>query len=88
MDVDLKLKYEIDQDDALLETADKIIVATGAVPLEIDIPGIDGDNVVEVLDAHLDHELIKEKESLFVVVAYLAAISLSKQQLNMIKMSL
>ncbi|NLJ93932.1 MAG: FAD-dependent oxidoreductase [Clostridiaceae bacterium] len=59
LDVDLKLKYEIDQDDALLETADKIIVATGAVPLEIDIPGIDGDNVVEVLDAHLDHELIK-----------------------------
>ena len=52
----------------------------------IDIPGIDGDNVVEV-DAHLDHELTKGEESLFVVVAYLADFTL-EAQLNMIKMSL
>ncbi len=36
-----------------LEGVDEIIVATGSTPIRPAIPGIDGDNVMEVIEAHL-----------------------------------
>ncbi len=38
---------------AEIADADAVIVATGGKPILPDIPGIDGENVVEVIDAHL-----------------------------------
>ncbi len=40
-----------------LEGADEIIVAVGTTPVAPPIPGLDGDNVVEVIDAHLGADL-------------------------------
>lgn len=50
--VQVNLKTEINVDDPILKTADKIFVASGAVPFVPNIPGIDGRNVVGVVDAH------------------------------------
>lgn len=57
--VDLHLGREVSADDEILEKCDKIIVATGAIPLTPPIPGIDGSNVVNVIDAHKNKELLK-----------------------------
>ncbi|MGB4609992.1 MAG: NAD(P)/FAD-dependent oxidoreductase [Saccharofermentanales bacterium] len=57
--VDVRLNYELKEDDSLLENSDRIIVATGAVSFRPDIPGLDRDNVVDVIDAHKNKELLK-----------------------------
>jgi len=46
-------------DDERLTQFDKIIVATGANSFCPPIPGIDGDHVINVLDAHRKKELVK-----------------------------
>jgi len=43
---------EVTADDSLLEAADRIIVATGSDPIMPPLKGIDGANVVNVVDAH------------------------------------
>lgn len=50
--VDIRLATEIAIDDPLLEQVDKIFVATGSKAIVPPIPGIDGPNVVPVVDAH------------------------------------
>ena len=50
--VQVNLKTEINVDDPILEAADKIFVGSGAVPFVPNIPGVDGSNVVGVVDAH------------------------------------
>ncbi|MGO1591888.1 oxidoreductase [Ancrocorticia sp.] len=51
--VNVHLSHDVSPDDQVLEGADHIIVATGSKPLVPGaIPGIDGPNVVEVIEAH------------------------------------
>lgn len=57
--VELKLNTAIEPDCCELNLFDEIIVATGAVPVTPPIPGIDGANVVSVIDAHKDKSLLK-----------------------------
>jgi 2-enoate reductase len=51
--VTIHLNSEITADDAALLGADEIIVATGSIALMPPIPGMDGDNVMDVLAFHL-----------------------------------
>lgn len=46
-------------DSSVLDEADRIIVATGSVPLVPPIEGIHNDNVVNVMDVHQDIHVIK-----------------------------
>lgn len=57
--VDVRLNTTATADDPLLETCDRIIIGCGAVPVVPPIPGIDGKNVISILDAHRDPKLIK-----------------------------
>ena len=57
--VNVCLNHEITSESPELARADRIIVAIGAVPVTPAIPGIDGEKVVGVMDAHLDPSLIK-----------------------------
>ena len=57
--VKVVLNKEITPDSPELEEADRIIIALGAVPSLPPIPGIKGENVIEVTDAHLHPEKIK-----------------------------
>jgi len=57
--VELNLGKEISADDEILNKCNKIIVATGAIPLTPPIPGINGSNVINVIDAHKNKELLK-----------------------------
>lgn len=50
--VKIKLNTEIKANDTVLDYADKIFVATGSLPFIPNIPGIDGKNVIGVIDAH------------------------------------
>ena len=50
--VDVRLGTEVTGDEEILATCDSIIIGCGAVPVMPAIPGIDGDNVVSVLDFH------------------------------------
>ena len=52
--VDVRLNTTATADDPLLETCDRIIIGCGAVPVVPPIPGIDGKNVISILDAHRD----------------------------------
>jgi 2,4-dienoyl-CoA reductase-like NADH-dependent reductase (Old Yellow Enzyme family)/thioredoxin reductase len=56
--VDLKLNWEASVDDDILAECDKIIIGTGAVPIQPMIPGIDGSNVVNIIQAHKNKELL------------------------------
>lgn len=49
----------IDAQSKELEACDQIMVATGAVPLTPPIKGIDGENVVNVIEAHMNHDAVK-----------------------------
>lgn len=55
--VTLHLGTEITAGSPELDDADAVIVAVGTNPLTPPIPGLDGDNVIEVIDAHLGAEL-------------------------------
>lgn len=50
--VEVKLNSEVKADDPILEAADKIFVATGSVPFVPKVPGVDGSNVIGVIEAH------------------------------------
>ena len=52
LNVQVNLNTEINVDDPILEAADKIFVATGAVPFVPNIPGIESSHVLGVVDAH------------------------------------
>lgn len=59
LNVDVRLNTEINADSLELKDADNIIVAIGGKSLRPRIPGIDGDNVLDVIDYHLDANRIK-----------------------------
>ncbi|OMF06928.1 NADH:flavin oxidoreductase [Paenibacillus amylolyticus] len=59
--VKVKLNHEIKPDDPALEAADHIFIGAGAVPLVPPIPGIDNDNVVGAIEAHLQKDLVRGK---------------------------
>lgn len=52
--VDVRLNHAVSADDPLLGSADAIVVGTGAKPVAPKIPGLDGTNVVPVLDFERD----------------------------------
>ncbi len=54
--VKVLLNHGVTPDDPALEHADAIIVGTGAKPVTPPIPGLDGENVVPVLDFERDPE--------------------------------
>ncbi len=57
--VDIHLNTEITGDEPFLAECDNIIIGCGAKPIAPPIPGIDGDNVITMLDAHRNQNLIK-----------------------------
>jgi len=57
--VDVRLNTEIKGDEIILEECDNIIIGCGSKPVSPRIPGIDGENVVTMLDMHRDHTLVK-----------------------------
>ena len=57
--VTIKLNTKITIESPELKECDYIVVATGAKPMTPPIKGIDGDNVVNVIDAHINKELVK-----------------------------
>lgn len=59
LNVDVRLNTEITGDEDILAKCDNIIIGCGAKPLTLPIPGIDGSNVITMLDAHRNPELIK-----------------------------
>ncbi|PHV71147.1 NADH:flavin oxidoreductase [Sporanaerobium hydrogeniformans] len=52
LNVNVKLNTTINADSQILAEADEIFVATGAVPVKVNIKGIE--NTVDILQAHLD----------------------------------
>lgn len=59
--VDVRLNTEVNADCQRLKDADRIIVATGALPLQLDIEGMDRGNVLDAIEAHKKKELIGNK---------------------------
>ena len=59
--VNLQLSKEVSADDEILAKCDKIIIGTGAVPLLPPIIGINGSNVINIIEAHKNKELLKGK---------------------------
>lgn len=57
--VDVRLNASVTADLPALESADQIVVATGSAELIPPVPGIDGENVVGVCDAHLERERVQ-----------------------------
>ncbi|BCZ45923.1 2-enoate reductase [Clostridium gelidum] len=57
--VDVQLGREVSADDEILASCDKIIVGTGAVPDYMSIRGIDGSNVINIIEAHKNKKLLK-----------------------------
>lgn len=57
--VDIHLNTEISGDEEILTSCDKIIIGCGAKPLTPPIPGINGENVISILDAHRNPSLLK-----------------------------
>lgn len=57
--VKIQFNTEITEESTELDFTDNIVVALGAKPVQPNIPGINGSNVVEVMDAHLHPEKIK-----------------------------
>lgn len=62
LNVDVREHTECSVDNPMLASCDKIIVATGSKPIVPNIPGIDGANVLGVIDAHLKPELVTGKK--------------------------
>ena len=57
--VDVRLGTEVTGDEEILTTCDNIIIGCGAVPVMPAIPGIDGGNVISVLDFHRNPAALK-----------------------------
>ena len=57
--VDVRLGTEIKADDPILAECDNIIIGCGAKPIVPSIPGIDGENVITMLEGHRNPALIK-----------------------------
>jgi len=59
LNVKIQLNTEVSAADDILAKCDKIIVGTGAVPARPQIPGIDSSNVIDLIEAHKNKELLK-----------------------------
>lgn len=59
LQVEVHLNTTITGEEEFLKTCDKIIIGCGAKPIMPNIDGINGDNVITMLDAHRDHSLLK-----------------------------
>lgn len=59
LDVDIHLNTEVHAEEPFLADCDHIIIGCGTKPLTPPIPGIDGPNVVTMLDCHRNASLIK-----------------------------
>lgn len=57
--VTVKCNTIITPENPILEECDNIIIATGAKPVELDIKGIQGEHVLNVIDAHKHKELVQ-----------------------------
>lgn len=57
--VKIKFECEVNENDEILKACDKIIITTGAIPILLKIEGLNGQNVINVIDAHKDKSLIK-----------------------------
>ncbi|MCR4892116.1 MAG: NAD(P)/FAD-dependent oxidoreductase, partial [Lachnospiraceae bacterium] len=57
--VDIHLNTQVSGDEAFLSECDNIIIGCGAAPFMPPIDGIDGGNVVSILDVHKDQTKIK-----------------------------
>ena len=57
--VNVHMNTEIKLTDERLEQADLIVMATGANEFRPNIPGVYGNNVVSVIDAHMNWDLVK-----------------------------
>lgn len=57
--VDVHLNTEITGDEEILASCDQIFIGCGAVPIIPKIPGIDGENVVTIMDAHRDASVLR-----------------------------
>lgn len=60
--VKVVLNAQVTEDTRELQDADRIFAATGSAPAMPDIPGIDGENVIHVLDVHRDMSLARGDE--------------------------
>lgn len=58
LNVEVHEHEELSIDDPVLAEADAIVCAAGSKPLNLPIPGINGGNVLGVVDAHLKPELV------------------------------
>lgn len=57
--VDIHMNTEVKENDDILKNADRIIVACGALPVVPAIEGMDRENVISVINAHMDKEKVK-----------------------------
>ncbi len=57
--VTLRMNTEVDMNNKLLKESDLVVVAIGADEFVPPIPGIEGENVISVIEAHNQKELIK-----------------------------
>lgn len=59
LNVEVHLNTEVTGDEQFLADADVILVGTGTVPFTPNIPGINNENVVDIMSAHRNSELVK-----------------------------
>ena len=62
--VRIVFNHPITADSPELQDADRIIIAIGGEPLKLRIPGLDGKNVVPVIDYHLDNSKLQGQKIL------------------------
>ena len=62
LNVDVHLNTEITGEEEILASCDKIIAGYGAKPVIPPIPGIDGENVISILDVHRNPSLLKGEQ--------------------------
>lgn len=62
LNVDVHLNTEITGEEEILTSCDKIIAGCGAKPVIPPIPGIDGENVISILDVHRNPSLLKGEQ--------------------------
>lgn len=62
LNVDVHLNTEITGEEESLASCDKIIAGCGAKPVIPPIPGIDGENVISILDVHRNPSLLKGEQ--------------------------